>query len=85
MRFVDIIEKKKSGQALNKAEIDFWINGYVAQEIPDYQVAALLMAICFQGMTIDETDWLTDAMLHSGDVIDLSKINGVKVDKHSTG
>lgn len=85
MRFVDIIEKKKSGQALNKAEIDFWINDYVAQEIPDYQVAALLMAICFQGMTIDETVWLTDAMLHSGDVIDLSKINGVKVDKHSTG
>ena len=85
MRFVDLMEKKKSGQALNKAEIDFWINGYVAQEVPDYQVAALLMAICFQGMTIDETVWLTDAMLHSGDVIDLSKINGVKVDKHSTG
>ena len=85
MRFVDIIEKKKQGFPLTQTEIKTWIEGYVSNQIPDYQVSALLMAICFQGMTIDEIAWLCDAMLHSGDIIDLSAINGVKVDKHSTG
>lgn len=85
MRFVDIIEKKKQGEALSEAEIQFFIHGYVANEIPDYQVSALLMAICFQGMNIDEITALTTAMLHSGDVIDLSSIEGIKIDKHSTG
>ncbi len=85
MRFVDIIEKKKQGEALSEEEIQFFIRGYVANEIPDYQVSALLMAICFQGMSIDEITALTTAMLHSGDVIDLSSIDGIKIDKHSTG
>lgn len=85
MRFVDIIEKKKQGEALSEAEIQYFIQGYVANEIPDYQVSALLMAICFQGMHIDEIAALTTAMLHSGDVIDLSGIDGIKIDKHSTG
>lgn len=85
MRFVDLIEKKKEGKMLSKEEIHFWIDGYVAGDIPDYQVSALLMAICFKGMEIDEIAWLTDAMLHSGEIIDLSGIDGIKVDKHSTG
>jgi len=85
MRFVDIIEKKKEGQALSKEEIHFFIDGYVKEEIPDYQVSALLMAICFQGMNYQETAWLCEEMLYSGDVMDLSAIKGVKCDKHSTG
>ena len=85
MRFVDIIEKKKEGQALSKEEIHFFIDGYVKEEIPDYQVSALLMAICFQGMNEQETAWLCEEMLYSGDVMDLSAIKGVKCDKHSTG
>lgn len=85
MRFVDLIEKKKEGKALSKEEISWWIKGYTNDEIPDYQVSALLMAICFKGMNIEETSDLCEAMLHSGDVIDLSSIQGVKVDKHSTG
>ena len=85
MRFVDLIEKKKAGQALTKDEIGFWIDGYVKGDIPDYQVSALLMAIVFQGMNDEETLNLTMAMMHSGDVIDLGGIAGVKVDKHSTG
>ncbi len=85
MRFVDIIEKKKTGHALTKAEIAYWINGYVNGTIPDYQVSALCMAIYFQGMDDQEIAWLCEAMLYSGDVMDLSKINGHKADKHSTG
>ena len=85
MRMVDIIEKKRDGFALTEKEIDFVIKGYTAQNIPDYQVSALLMAIYFQGMTNDEASFLTKSMLYSGDIIDLSKVNGVKVDKHSTG
>ncbi len=85
MRFVDLIEKKKVGLALTTEEIQYWINGYVNGEIPDYQVSALLMAIVFKGMDDRETLDLTMAMMHSGDVIDLSAIEGVKVDKHSTG
>ena len=85
MRFVDIIEKKKQGLALTSQEIEYWINGYVAGTIPDYQVAALLMAIVLKGMDERETFDLTIAMRNSGDVFDLSGIDGIKVDKHSTG
>ncbi|NLW15968.1 MAG: pyrimidine-nucleoside phosphorylase [Erysipelothrix sp.] len=85
MRFVDIIEKKRDGHALSKEEINFWIDGIVAKTIPDYQSSALLMAITIKGMDLDETAYLTDAMVKSGEVIDLSEIKGIKVDKHSTG
>lgn len=85
MLMTEIIEKKKLNLPLSKEEINFFIKGYVNNEIPDYQVSALLMAICFNSMTKEETFALTEAMLHSGDVIDLSKIKGVKIDKHSTG
>ena len=85
MRAVDIIEKKRSGFNLTEEEINFIINGYVKGDIPDYQISALLMAIFFQGMSNEESAYLTKAMLYSGDVIDLSKIKGIKVDKHSTG
>ena len=85
MRIVDLIEKKKKNFALSKDEINFIINGYVEGSIKDYQVSALLMAICLNGMTDDEVFFLTDAMLHSGEIIDLSKIKGIKCDKHSTG
>lgn len=85
MRFVDIIEKKKAGNCLTKEEIHFFIKGYVSGRIPDYQVSALLMAICFQGMNDQETAWLTEEMLYSGECMDLSMIQGVTCDKHSTG
>jgi len=85
MRMVDIILKKKNGGALTKEEIEFVVQGYSAGDIPDYQVSALLMAICFQGMNEQETADLTLAMTNSGDRIDLSAIEGIKVDKHSTG
>ncbi|MGB9812965.1 MAG: pyrimidine-nucleoside phosphorylase [Thermovenabulum sp.] len=81
----DIIEKKKRGIKLSKEEIEFLIKGYVAGEIPDYQIAAFLMAVYFQGMDEEETTYLTLAMASSGEMIDLSKIDGVKVDKHSSG
>ncbi len=85
MRMYDIIEKKKQGKELSKEEIEYIIREYSADKLPDYQVSALLMAIFFKGMTMDETVNLTMAMANSGDVLDLSKINGIKVDKHSTG
>ena len=85
MRMYDIIYKKRMGKTLTREEIEFTINGYVKGEIPDYQVSALLMAICFKGMTNEETYNLTDIMMRSGDVVDLSSIDGVCVDKHSTG
>lgn len=85
MRMVDIIEKKRNGFELSKNEINEVISGYTNQRIPDYQMSALLMGIYFQGMTDQEAAYLTEAMLHSGDTIDLSKIQGIKVDKHSTG
>ncbi len=85
MRMYDIIEQKKRGHALTKEEIEFVVEGYTSGSIPDYQVSALLMAIYFQGMTLEETAQLTMAMAQSGDKIDLSPIEGIKVDKHSTG
>lgn len=85
MRFTDLIIKKRDGKALTTEEIRFWIEAYVHDEVPDYQVSALLMAIVFRGMNEQETSDLTLAMMHSGDVIDLSEIDGIKVDKHSTG
>lgn len=85
MRMVDIIEKKRDGFSLNKEEINFFINGYTNGSIPDYQASALAMAIVLKGMNKEEIGDLTDAMMHSGDTIDLSSIKGIKVDKHSTG
>lgn len=85
MRMVDIIEKKRDGQELSTEEIQFFVEGYTNGTIPDYQVSALLMAIYFQEMTEQECSDLTMAMVHSGDTIDLSAIDGIKVDKHSTG
>ena len=85
MNIVDIIEKKKSGKALTKDEIDFFIQGYSRGEMPDYQISALLMAIWFKGMDNEEITNLTISMVHSGKTVDLSKIKGIKVDKHSSG
>jgi len=81
----DIIYRKKHGEALSDEEIRFFVDGFTRSEIPDYQASALLMAICLKGMDEHETAILTDAMLRSGDMADLSSIPGVKVDKHSTG
>lgn len=85
MRMIDIIEKKRDGKSLNKEEIDFFIKGYTKGDIPDYQASSLAMAIFFQDMNEEERAHLTMAMVNSGDVIDLSDIEGIKVDKHSTG
>ena len=85
MRMVDIIEKKRDGQALTKEEIEFFITGYTNGDIPDYQASSLAMAVFFQDMNDEERAALTMAMVNSGDVIDLSDIHGTKVDKHSTG
>ena len=85
MNALDIILKKRSGEELSADEIRYFINGYTAGEIPDYQASALLMAVYFNGMTKRETFDLTEVMRTSGDVMDLSRISGVKVDKHSTG
>ena len=85
MRMFDIISKKKYGEVLSKEEIDYVIKGYTEGTIPDYQMSALLMAIYFEGMTYEETSLMTLAMADSGDRLDLSGIDGINVDKHSTG
>ena len=84
-RFVDLIQKKKQGEVLTKEEIDFMITDYVAGKIPDYQMSTMLMAIYFNGMEDEELAAFTLAMRDSGDLVDLSPIEGIKVDKHSTG
>ncbi|NMA49660.1 MAG: pyrimidine-nucleoside phosphorylase [Tissierellia bacterium] len=85
MRVVDIIEKKKHNKVLSKEEIDFMVQGYTKGEIPDYQMSAFLMTIYFNGMKTDEIANLTESFVNSGDRVDLSEIEGIKVDKHSTG
>ena len=85
MRAVDIIGKKRDGRALSPAEIEAFVRGVTERAWPDYQAAALLMAICLRGMTADETACLTRAMVHSGEILNLSDLPGPKVDKHSTG
>ena len=85
MRIYDIIAKKRDGKNLSREEIDYFVKGYTAGEIPDYQASALAMAIFIRGMDEEETANLTLAMAHSGDVLDLSDVEGIKVDKHSTG
>lgn len=85
MRMIDIIEKKRGGKSLTKEEIEFFVNGYTHEEVPDYQASSLAMAIFFQDMNDEERAALTMSMVNSGEKIDLSDINGIKVDKHSTG
>ena len=85
MRMYDIIAKKRDGFELSEAEIAYLIQNYVKGEIPDYQMASFLMAVYFQGMTEKETLYMTNEVAHSGDMVDLSPIAGIKVDKHSTG
>ena len=85
MRMYDLIDKKRHGGKLTQEEISFIVTGFTKGEIPDYQMSAFLMAVCCNGMDTEETTQLTLAMAHSGDMLDLSPINGVKVDKHSTG
>lgn len=85
MNMIDIITKKRDGFALSREELQWWVEGYLAEEIPDYQSAALLMAMYLNGMSDEETFDLTEVMLHSGRVIDLKGVSGKKVDKHSTG
>lgn len=85
MRMYDLIMKKRNGDALTSEEIEYMIAEYVAGEIPDYQMSAMLMAIYFKGMSDEETAVMTNAVAHSGDMVDLSSIEGIKVDKHSTG
>ena len=85
MNIIDIIEKKKTNQVLSEDEINYWINGFCKGEIADYQCSALLMAIAINGMNDEETFYLTKAMTYSGETLDFSSIDGIKVDKHSTG
>ncbi len=85
MRAVDLIRRKRDGGALSEAEVRFFIEGYVRGDIPDYQASALLMAVLFRGMSAAETGYLTRAMIDSGEVIDLSDLEGPLIDKHSTG
>ena len=85
MDMCELIVKKKHGSALSEAEINWMIHEYTAGNIPDYQMSAFLMAVCFRGMSIDETQNLTMAMAESGEQMDLSAIHGIKVDKHSSG
>src|SRR5581483_4195833 len=85
MRTVDLIQRKRDGEELAPEEIEYLIGGYTGGEIPDYQMAAFLMAVYFSGMSDREVSRLTECMLRSGDTVDLSSVPGIKVDKHSTG
>lgn len=85
MRMYDIILKKRQGSILTKEEIQYFVNGYTQGDIPDYQASAFLMTLFFQKMNREETVILTEAMMNSGEILDLSTIEGIKVDKHSTG
>jgi pyrimidine-nucleoside phosphorylase len=85
MKMYDLINKKKKKETLTKEEIEFMVQGFTNGTIPDYQMSAFLMAVCLNGMNQEETAALTVAMANSGDILDLSQIHGVKVDKHSTG
>ena len=85
MRMVDLIVKKRQGQALSAAEIAWMIQAYTEGALPDYQMSAMMMAICFAGMNAEETAALTDAMTHSGTVLDVSSVGAQVADKHSTG
>jgi pyrimidine-nucleoside phosphorylase len=85
MNPVELIRKKRSGGTLTREEMSWFLDGYVAGSIPEYQMSAFLMAVYFRGMTVEETSAFTEVMLHSGVVVDLSGIRGIKVDKHSTG
>ncbi|MGA9363503.1 MAG: thymidine phosphorylase [Bacteroidota bacterium] len=85
MNAAEVIRKKRSGERLSQEEMEFLVNGYVRGTIPDYQMSAFLMAVYFRGMDFEETTRLTEIMLNSGKVVDLSTIPGIKVDKHSTG
>ena len=85
MNIVDLIIKKRDGGKLSKEEIEFFVNGTTDSSIPDYQISAMLMAIYFQNLDTEETSELTLAMANSGSTFDLSSIEGIKVDKHSTG
>jgi len=85
IRSIDVIRKKRDGGELTRAEIEAVVNGYTSGEIPDYQASAWLMATLLKGMTRAETAVLTDTMLRSGEVLDLSDLSARKVDKHSTG
>ncbi|RPH39036.1 MAG: thymidine phosphorylase, partial [Planctomycetota bacterium] len=85
MRAVDVVEKKRDGGELTREEIDFFVRGYAGGAIPDYQAAAFAMAVFFRGMTPLEIVALTEAMMHTGEVLDLSDLPGPKADKHSTG
>ena len=85
MRFYDFIEKKKRGESLTREEIEEFVRAVVEERVPDYQISAFLMAVYFQGMTDEETYYLTDAMAHSGDVLSREDIRGTVADKHSTG
>ena len=85
MNILDIIENKKIGKELSKQEIEYFIENYTIGEVKDYQAAALIMAICINGMTKNEIVNLTMAMANSGDILDLREIQGKIIDKHSTG
>jgi thymidine phosphorylase len=85
MRTVDLIHRKRDGEELSPEEIATLVDGYSRNEIPDYQMSAFLMAVFFSGMSDREVSALTECMIRSGELVDLSSIPGVKVDKHSTG
>src|SRR5712671_599038 len=85
MRTVDLIHRKRDGEELTPEEITALVDGYTRNEIPDYQMSAFLMAVFYSGMTDREVSSLTESMMRSGEIVDLSSIPGVKVDKHSTG